>query len=41
MLNVSQENFDPEEYHDEYVDDVSGQPLIRELFQAARKEEMD
>ena len=40
MLNVSQESFDPEEYHDEFVDDVSCQPLIRELVQAAGKEEM-
>ena len=40
MLNVSQENVDAEEYLDEYVDDVSGQPLIRELVQSARKEEM-
>ena len=40
MLNVSQENMDAEEYLDEYVDDVSGQPLIRELVQSARKEEM-
>ena len=40
MLNVSQENLDPEEYFDEYVDDVSGQPLVRELVQSARKEEM-
>ena len=32
---------DPEEYFDEYVDDVSGQPLIRELVQSASKENME
>ena len=35
VLNVSQDNWDPDEYQDEYVDDVSGQPLIRELVQSA------
>ena len=31
---------DAEEFHEEYVDDVSGQPLSRELVKAARDEEM-
>ena len=38
MLHVNQENMDPEEYLYEYVDDASGQPLVRELVQNARKE---
>ena len=40
MLNINQDHYDPAEYMDEYVDDISGQPLIRELVQAARGEEM-
>ena len=41
MLNASQENWDPDEHFDEYVDNASGQPLVRELVQSARKEEME
>ena len=40
MLNVSQETHEPEEYSEEYDDDVSGQPLDRNLVRAARSEEM-
>ena len=41
MLTVSEENWNGNEYLEEYIDDMSGQHLGRDLVRADRKEEMD
>ena len=40
-LTVSEENWNGNEYLEEYIDDMPGQHLERDLVRAARKEEMD
>ena len=40
MMAVSSENWYPEEYIEEYVDDVSGQYLNTKMMKSARGDEM-
>ena len=41
MMIVSEENNDPIDYLDEYIDDRSGQPLHSRMVKNARREEME
>ena len=41
MLIDKEENWNGNEYLEEYIDDMSGQHLERDLARAAHKEEMD
>ena len=41
MMIVSEESHDPIDYLDDYIDDMSGQPMDSTMVKNARGEEMD